>query len=79
MEINSLNDSELGAVTGGSGGNGRGQRFKVGDKVSLMAYPQYGVGIVKYVYCEQEGTEWKCSVAFDAGTVDALEDEFIPA
>ena len=75
MDIHRLNDSELGAVTGGSGGCTTTPRFQVGDRVSLMVYPEYGVGTVTNVY--MDGTLWKCTVRFDAGEIDAPEIEFI--
>ena len=77
MDIHRLNDSELEAVTGGSGECTSMLCFQVGDRVSLIVYPEYGVGTVIRVY--MDGTVWKCTVRFDADEIDAPEIEFIRA
>ena len=84
MEVNSmekkkLNDNELKQVSGGIAGSSMypTARYKVGDRVKLAIYPEYGIGTVMSSYFD--GTEWKCSVKFDAGIMDASEIEFVPA
>lgn len=73
---NILNDNELQEVTGGSVSTST-PRFQVGDKVSLIVYPEFGVGVVQKVY--MSGGIWKCLVKFDAGLIDTSDIEFIPA
>ncbi len=64
-------------VDGGSGESYPAPRYKVGDKVLLKDYPKYGVGTVKNVYLKN--SMWTCQVYFDAGVMDASQDEFLPA
>ncbi len=75
-EKDRLDNDALKAVAGGDG-DGHGPKYKFGDRVMLDLYPEYGTSTVQSVYLE--GTAWKCSVLFEAGTVDASEDEFDPA
>ena len=74
---NRLSDSSLEKAIGGAGGYASAPRFKVGDKVTLIVYPEYGIGTVVNVY--SDGMGWKCTVRFDAGIMDASDIEFIPA
>ena len=75
-EKNTLNDALLGAVVGGDGPVNP-PRFMVGDSVTLVVYPEYGVGTILCVY--QDGSDWKCTVQFPGGEMNASEDEFDPA
>ncbi len=74
---NKLNEVELKEVAGGANGYASAPRFNVGDKVTLIVYPEFGIGTVKNVYFSN-GT-WKCTVMFDAGIMEASDIEFIPA
>ena len=76
-EKSRLNEAELKEVAGGANGYGSAPRFDVGDKVSLMLYPEFGVGVVKNVY--MSNGVWNCTVIFDTGITDASDIEFIPA
>lgn len=74
---NMMEESELFYVAGGTNSDTTAPRFKVNDKVTLIVYPQFGIGIVKNVYQKTDG--WYCTVAFDTGVVDASDIEFYPA
>ncbi len=76
-EKNMLNEVELKEVAGGANGYASAPRFNVGDKVTLIVYPEFGVGVVKNVY--MNNGVWKCTVMFDTGIMDASDIEFIPA
>ncbi len=76
-EKNRLNEVELEEVAGGANGYASAPRFNVNDKVTLIVYPEFGVGVVKNVY--MSNGIWKCTVKFDAGIMDASDIEFIPA
>ncbi len=76
-DINTLNEVELEKVAGGVNGYASAPRFSVGDKVTLIVYPEFGVGVVKNVY--MSNGIWKCTVKFDAGIMDASDIEFMPA
>ncbi len=73
---NRVQDTELEKVAGGYG-YPPVSRYKVGDKVTLAVYPEYGIGTVVSVYTDATG--FKCMVKFDAGIMDASEYEFNPA
>lgn len=74
-----LNLDQLGSVTGGTpdGPLLPPAKYSVGDKVSLFAYPEYGVGVIKHIYYVLDGYE--CVVMFDKGTTTVPEDELSPA
>ncbi len=74
---NILNDDELKEVAGGATGYASTARFSVGDKVTLIVYPEFGIGVVKSVY--MKSGSWYCTVFFDAGIMDASDIEFVPA
>ncbi|MBQ3797134.1 MAG: hypothetical protein II842_12830 [Butyrivibrio sp.] len=74
---NRVNDNELTAVTGGAATKASAPRFQVGDKVTLIVYPEFGIGTIVNVY--MGGTGWNCTARFDSGIIDASDIEFIPA
>ena len=76
-EKNVLNDESMNKVSGGVGSDIPAQHFFKGDKVLLMLYPQYGVGIVREAVVV--AGSWQLTVQFDAGMMTADEYEFIPA
>ena len=71
---NKLDESELKSVSGGTNVTNVTQRFKQGDRVKLVVYPEFGVGEVMNVYFD--GTVYKCVAKFNAGTMEAPEIEF---
>ncbi len=76
--MNMMNEEKLEKVVGGKTIAGSAtSRFAVGDRVTLIVYPDFGVGVVKSVYNSDMG--WKCVVLFDSGMIDALQDEFLMA
>ena len=74
---NTVSDVELKEVTGGANSYASTARFSVGDKVTLIVYPEFGIGVVKSVY--MKNGSWYCTVFFDAGIMDASDIEFAPA
>ena len=76
MEANNMVlDETLEVVAGGKLASTA--RFQVGDKVTLIVYPEFGVGTVASIY--MQGGIWKCVVRFDSGIIEASDIEFIPA
>ena len=72
-----LDIDDLENVTGGTQVAATTPRFSVGDRVTIRLYPEYGVGTVTNVYINN--SMWTCQVYFDAGVMDASQDEFLPA
>ena len=71
-----LDIDDLENVTGGTGESYPVPKYNVGDRVLLNVYPDYGVGTVMNVYFKD--SIWTCQVRFDAGIMDAPQDEFDP-
>ncbi len=77
---NLMNNEELKNVTGGSVSatpSATTPKYSVGDKVTVLLYSEFGVGTVTNVYFKN--SVWNCQVRFDAGIMDAPQDEFVPA
>ncbi len=75
-EKNILNEAELEEVAGGVIGYASAPRFSVDDKVTLIVYPEFGIGVVKNVYM-RDGIRY-CTAHFDAGIMEASDIEFAP-
>ena len=74
---NGLNEKELEQATGGIIADAPRQLYSVGDKVTLLVYPEYGVGTVTGV--QLVSGSWSCVVQFGDNTVTADQSEFRPA
>ncbi len=76
-----MENEELEKVTGGlsfsATPSATTPKYNVGDKVSVLLYPEFGIGTVRNVYLKN--SYWYCQVMFDQGIMDANQDEFIPA
>ena len=72
-----LNPDQLGRVTGGTA-NIPAAKYHIGDRVSLIVYPEYGVGVINQIINKVPGG-YDCVVIFDAGIITADESEFTPA
>lgn len=78
---NIMKNEELEKVTGGATNSATPSattpKYSVGDKVTVLLYPEFGVGSVTNVYLKN--SMWNCQVRFDSGLMDASQDEFAPA
>ena len=80
-EKKALSNETLEKVTGGAGTSATPSattpKYSVGDKVAVLLYPEFDTGTVTNVYIKN--SMWYCQVRFDAGIMDASQDEFVPA